>query len=248
MTDRSYNYSALQSAYTCLKKFKLLYVDKIKAPVPESADLHFGTAVHAGAQAFLEGQDGVEVFRAYWESEKDKDRRYGRFDWAALSNQGEGLLAKFERFHLKKFKVFKLEERIYTQIEDVRLEGTPDFVGEFEGVPCILDFKTTGYNYVREKLICNEQMPLYQVMAKQEWGYDAKQLIYFPFVKGDNYKIQRALKLDVNPEHVQATVRNVLAVCRELDKRIEFHENRASCLIGQNKCEYFDLCHGAVSK
>lgn len=244
MTERSYSFSQIQAAYKCLKYFKLLYVDRLGLPGPHSGDMAFGTAIHAGIQASLEGEDPQAIFRVFWESEKDKERRYGRFDWESLKNQGEILLSKFQRTHAKRFKIFKMEERVFSTIDGVRLEGTPDFVGEFDGKPSIVDFKTAAYRYSPDKLICNEQMPLYAEMVKREWAYNAENLVYFPLIKGDPPSIQNAVILPISKVDVAGTVKNVLSVCRELDTRTEWHQNRAGCLMGTNRCDFWNTCHG----
>jgi hypothetical protein len=248
MTQRSYSYSQIQASYRCLRYFSLLHVDKLTPQVPHSGDMSFGTAIHSAVQACLEGDDPQDTFRVYWESEREQERRYGRHDWESLKNQGEILLSKFQRFHAKKFKIHKMEERIFTTYEGVRLEGTPDFVGEFDGVPSIVDFKTTGYPYKDDKLICGDQLPLYALMVKQEWNYPVEQLVYFPFVKGDPPKIQNPIKLRLDEIDVKGTVDNVLKVCRELDTRTEFHQNRGSCLIGTNRCDHWSTCFPTSTK
>jgi hypothetical protein len=247
VTNRSYSYSQIQAAYKCLRYYKLLYVDKLKPEVPHSADMSFGTAIHAAIQACLEGDDGQAVFSAYWESEKDSELKYGRFDWETLAKQGPEIMRKFEKSHAKKFKIHKMEERIYSEIEGVRLEGTPDFLGEFAGVPSVVDFKVMSYPIPEERLVCNDQMPLYYYMAKKEQVYEAEQLVYFPIIKGKYGQapsIQTPLILPVKSIDIDATLSNILNVCRELDARTEFQQNRSSCIIGENRCDFWDVCHG----
>jgi hypothetical protein len=240
----NFSYSIIQSAYRCLKHYKLLYVDKLKPPVDPSADMAFGTAIHAGVQAILEGANGLEVFNLFWSSIKEQPHRFGRNSWEELKEQGEVLLSRFERLHAKKFKIFKMEERIYTKMGDINLEGTPDFVGEFNGVPSIVDFKTAGYAYEADKLVCNEQMPLYAWMAEKEWGYKAEQYVYLVFVKGRDPRIQ-TLTLPIDRAAQDRTLTNIAAVCQKLEKETVFTENRASCLMGTQRCEFWDVCHGS---
>lgn len=239
----NHRYSTLQTAYRCLRAYKLLYVDRLTPPSVPSADLSFGTAVHAGVQAVLEGGNGLEVFSLFWDSEREKEMRFSRGDWASLKENGEVLVSRFERLHAKKFQIFKMEEKILTKLEDITLEGTPDFVGLFDGVPSIVDFKTAAYPYTEDKLICNEQMPLYAYMAEKEWGYKIEQLVYVVLVKGREPRIQTiAMPLDRAAQ--AATLQNILTVCRRLEQEKEFPQNRASCLIGTNRCDWWDVCHG----
>lgn len=254
----SFSYSTIQAAYKCHKYYKLLYVDKLQSPEPPSGDLLFGSAMHAGIQAYLEGSDGVQTFNTFWDSEKEKENAYGRNDWEQLKTQGGILLTRFERLHLKKFNPYKTEERIYSTlgpelgngaaissggVDRLHIEGTPDCVGEFNGAPSIIDFKTSGYRYTNERLLVNEQMPLYAYMAGREWGYEAVQYVYLVMIKGNDPSIQ-TLTMERDKKRDQATLDNIYKVCKEIDALTEYTENRASCIMGAFKCPFFSTCHG----
>jgi len=200
----SYSYSQLQAAYRCNRYFKLLYVDKLKPTITsKSADLVFGSAVHFSLENYLkDGDDPVESFKAYWTPETP-NLEYGRHNQACLESNAEALLPRFVRLHAKKFTVHQTEERLFGTLREgskVRLEGTPDLLGDYEGIPSVVDFKTAGYRYPKEKIFLNEQMFLYAHLARQQ-GYPVKQLVHIVFIKGNTPSIQ-TLTLEIEETHL----------------------------------------------
>jgi hypothetical protein len=199
--------------------------------------------MHSALQAMLEGEDAEDVYKTFWDSEKDKSNEYSRYNWEALNAMGPILLARFARLHRKKIKVFKMEERIYSSLGDVTLEGTPDVLGWFEDKPSVIDFKTAAYRYPKEKLICNEQMPLYAYMAEKEYGFKAEQYVYIVLIKGNEPSIQ-IISHPLIKEAQKDTLANISFFCKELDKREQYPQNRSNCLMGTKRCDYFEVCHG----
>lgn len=238
----TFRFSAVDTAHKCQTKYKLQYLDKVSIPGLPSIDLEFGTALHAGLNSLLEGEDGAEVFKVYWETLKGKDFVKARKGWEELKETGEVFLSRFSRLHAKHFKPFKMEERISGRIGGHNFEGTPDFVGDYKGIPSIVDFKTSGYAYPKEKIIVNEQMPLYAELVKQAYKYDVKQLVYFVFIKAE-MRIQ-VVTVDLTKELLDGALKNVVLLCDELVGKKVFTKNPHSCMMGSFKCPYFDTCHG----
>lgn len=244
MAKRSYSHS-MRAAYSkCPRYFKFAFVDGLGTP--PSADMSFGTGIHTGSQAYLEGDDGSAVFKLYWESEKGRDIPYNRYGWKEYLEMGIEFMRKFEKW-VPKFKPYKMEERIFTEIGGVKMEGTIDFAGDFDGVPSVLDFKTTAYAYPKEKIVCDDQMPLYSQLAKTAWGYEAKQLVYFPFVKS-NTSIQTPMKADLSTLNIAGTMENVVSQCNMIEADKVFPQNRGACMMGKVKCPFFDRCHSKVEE
>jgi hypothetical protein len=237
------NYSALNAAQRCLQLYKYQYLDKLPQPAPESGDMAFGTAMHAGVQALLENADGISVFTLYWDSEKDKDLAYGRFKWVELREIGIKLLTRFERLHKKKFKPVSIETRLYSHLGGYRVEGTPDFIGYVDEAPSVVDFKTSGSVYNKDKIVCSEQMYLYAYMAKQELQFPATQLVYYVFCKAEE-RIQ-VITYELTEEKLKAMLNNIVMQCDELVNRKAFPKNRNSCLMGSIKCPYWSECYGS---
>lgn len=225
--------------------YKYLYIDKLAREEKESGDLKFGTAIHLGLEVILSKQgNGLDDFNLFWDLEKNKDNQYSRNDWAALKEQGEKLLTRFERLHAKKFKPVAQEQLLKGQFGSIKLFGTPDFIGEYEGVPSVIDFKTAGYRYEEQKLVLSEQLYLYAFLAKQVLGYDVKQLVYKVFIKGNEPSIQ-TLKVDLDPLVMIKILDNIHLQALELDQKEKhntFTKNPVNCSGG--KCAFPERCYG----
>lgn len=243
-----YRYSAIDTAQTCLQKWKYLYIDKL--PSEESIDMHFGTALHGGLQASLEGDDGELTFEVLMQSALGQEMRQGRRDHAELMELGKVFISRFNRLHKKKFQPKYLEQSLSGKIGPYEFEGTADFIGDFDGVPSILDFKTSNYPYPKEKIQLNEQMPLYSELAKQCLGYEAKQLVYYVFCKADA-RIQ-VISTDTNKNFIDKRLENVVRWVNMLEPYslntvgpgVEAPKNMRSCIMGKDyKCGFYDKCH-----
>lgn len=241
----SFNYSALTTALKCNHLYKTLYVDKITPPGPESADMKFGTGIHLGVEEILLGNDGIEVFDLFWNIEREKPNRYGRYDWGALKAQAHVFLSRFGRLHAKKFNVYQMEQRLYGTIGTVRVEGTPDFIGDFEGKPSVVDFKTSGSRYNKDKIKIAEQLLLYAHLAQQQLDYEAEQVVYIVFIKGQTPSIQ-CLSAPIVRSVQSDILQNVQRIAEELMRKEQldiFTKNRSSCIIGEFTCSNYKSCY-----
>lgn len=231
-----FRYSAINTAYSCLKKYELEYLLN-ERPDIKSGDMLFGTGIHLGIQSHFEGNDAVAQFEQFWATVSPKEYTFGRFDHDKLSDMGAKFLARWVRLHAKKFEPFRVEHSFKTKIGKHEFTGTPDFVGLYKGVPSIVDFKTSGTVYDKRKVLVNEQMPIYQYAVNKEWAYEAKQLVYMVFVKSEE-RIQEIIT-PVTDKLIKEAVDNVEMMCDDLSMRATFPKNKNSCLY----CPHFKRCH-----
>lgn len=243
----SFSYSALASAQRCETLYRFQFIDKVPQPTPPSGDMAFGTAVHLGLEGILTQGDGVADFNLFWDIEKSKPNKYGRFTWGDLKDQGEKLLARFERLHAKKFKEFQMEQRLYGQLPSGHLiEGTPDFVGTYNDIPCLIDFKTSGSRYNKDRLKTSQQLYLYAHLARTVLKYPVQQLLYYVFVKGNEpsiQTIQAPLDESLMKFHLDNSSLQIEALLKIAQNK-NYTKNPANCLMGELKCSYFDTCYG----
>lgn len=246
---RSHSYSQLSTAWRCGQLYKYLFVDKLKSNEPESGDMKFGTAIHLGVEGILTGQlDWLETFTLFWDLEKAKNNKYGRFNWSELKDQGLRLLERFERLHKKKFKVLEMEQRLYGRIDDIEIEGTPDFLGMYDDVPTVVDFKTSGSRYDKEKIKTSEQLYLYAYLAKQTRQFYAKQTAYVVFIKGPNPSIQ-CLVESLHEVRTAEILTNIKQQAKDIEFKIDnntFTRNYANCTGFGNKCSFYGHCYANV--
>ena len=124
-------------------------------------------------------------------------------------------------------------------------EGTADFLGLYKGVPAVIDYKTSAYNYPVEKILSNPQMPLYAEMAKQALGFEAQKIVYLVFNKRET-SIQ-VLETELTPELSQRALETAQQVAQDLDNRKVWPRNSASCIMGKHVCPWFQKCYGGES-
>jgi hypothetical protein len=166
MSKLSWSYSMFSCALNCLACFEKQYILKLPQESKESGDLIFGSAVHSAINASLTGGDAEDVFAVYWGSyQHNEDIEYGRFKWAELKNLGYNFCRKFTKMHRDKYELELAEQRLYSDYKGVKLEGTPDFIGRYNGRGSLRDFKTSGYNYEKERSSRALQLYLYAYLS-----------------------------------------------------------------------------------
>jgi hypothetical protein len=198
--------------------------------------------MHGALHAIMDGGDGHQTFKIYWDSIQNQPIEWGRDGPAVLAEKAEVMLNKFLKTHKDKLKSYQLEDRLYGEHKGVRLEGTPDFLGEYKGIPSVVDFKTSGYPYDKDKIIVNEQMYLYAHLAQTQAKYPVQQIVYFVFVKY-TASIQ-VLCIDVDTGKLTEMLDNIAELCEDIDSRVKFPANREGCLkYGGKRCDFFDRCY-----
>jgi len=244
----SHSFSMVTTANRCLRLYKLNFIDKLRTFPPNSSALEFGTAMHAALQAELEGGDSDEVFRILWDLAKPKPLVYYGLSWEFLNDTGEVFLARFRRLHKKNFEIgTPMEQRIFGTLGPHKVEGTPDFVGLYKGVPSMIDFKTASKQYHKDRITVSDQLHLYRHLVKQQLGYDAKQLVYFVMIKKQQ-RIQVITQMIDEEEH-QEILSNIENQIKELETRTVFHQNKDACLMaGSYPCDFWEKCHGKKGK
>jgi hypothetical protein len=121
-------------------------------------------------------------------------------------------------------------------------EGTPDFFGDLDGIPTLLDFKTAASRYDDDKLACADQQRLYSYLIQRELKVEVKQIAYLVFIKSVKTP---AIQLQVSPlDQAELTSRllNIEAQARQLTQG-EYPKNYGSCNDWGRRCAFFSKCH-----
>jgi hypothetical protein len=242
----NYNYSSLVAAYQCQEYYKYRYIDQIKQDEILSGDLLFGSAIHYALEQYLIDKSNiVHEFQVYWSNATKKKVSYGRFSAIDLSTQAEILLERFVRLHAKKIVPKELEQTFHGTVGEFSVYGTPDCIGEFEGVMSIIDFKTSGYRYNKDRIKVSEQMVMYAHLAEQCKQYQIKQLVYIVFIKGKEPSIQ-ILKQELTDSVKELLLTNIKAQIYALEKiRLDnerYTRNTGNCIRGEIVCPFFKKC------
>ncbi len=150
--------------------------------------------------------------------------------------------SKFFRLHEKHYDPTYLERSIDFNVGKYNFNGTPDFIGLYDNVESLIDFKTSAMAYDKDKLLVNEQLYLYAHAANTVLGCDIKQIVYTVFVKDKQRRIQTIVhSLDQNK--LQKMLENVENQCNLLSSITVFPKNRNSCLMSGRKCEFYNKCY-----
>jgi hypothetical protein len=200
--------------------------------------------MHVALNEVLEGKDGFAAFNLYWGTLDHSKLEFSRRDQDLVSI-AESQLSKFKRLHANHLVPVEMENRLYSEYKGVKIEGTPDFVGLYKGLPAIVDFKTSAQPYDKFKLECNEQMYMYAYLAQQCLKYEIKQLVYIVLVKY-TAGIQ-VIKTELTQEKLIDMMDNIRELVVELDERTTFPANRNACMIGSRKCDYSNVCYPPIS-
>lgn len=241
----SWSYSHYSLALQCLRKYKYIVIDKLVSNVPDSSDLVFGSAIHSAINSVLLGEDGQAVFEMYWNSYKDKDISYGRFNWQQLAELGSGFIRKFTKYHVGKYKLEFAEQRLYGSYKGINLEGTLDYYGVYQGRASLRDFKTSGRNYESGKQDCALQLYLYAFLyLRNNPGAKIETLAYVIFNKGTG-SIQN-LEWEFSEKEMYWHLDNLVAYVKLLNTE-EYPRNVNACLEYNRKCQFWGACHGKDS-
>lgn len=238
--DDSFWGSKITDYRKCGRLYELKHVQKLPEPGARSADIEFGSAFHLALNDVLEGGGGISQFNIYWDSIKDKGLAYNRLDWEKLKDIGERLIERFKDRHVKHFKPHKMEERVSAVIDGITLEGTPDFIGWYKGVPSVVDFKTSGSEYDKRRAISDEQMVLYAELAKRVYDFIPTQVVYVVFIKGE-MRIQTIIS-PLTEKVQSSTIHNIVETCEDIKSRKFFQRNPQNCIRGSLVCPFWDQC------
>lgn len=242
---KEFNFSSLTTARKCQVKYFKDYIEIRDKPPITNVDFQYGHAIHAGCEAYLEGDDGVKTFQIFWDRQKTQDEPYGRYSWSELADKGRVSLERFKRLHLGKFSNPLVEQTLTAEFEGVKFYGTPDVMGDFEGVPSIIDFKTSAMRYNRNKILAAEQLYGYSYLAEHALGYKAEQLVYVILTKEKEPTVQ-IQKTPIMPEIKHDVMRVWAEEARLLldrQKNSSYTANRQACVEGDRVCPYFNECY-----
>lgn len=241
---KPFRYSTISLFHKCPKYYELNQILGIPDDAEQSADMAFGTAIHAAMQAEFEDGNPIDAFRYQWDEVKLKtEMNYTRYRWEDLNTIGRELIARFQDYK-KHFIPAHLEQKLIAPLGQHLISGTVDFIGEYRGVPSVVDWKTSAMPYDAYKIRCNEQMYGYDYLAKEALGFEAKQLVYgvaIKDLKNPRWQFRTAPLTDLSRKKV---LDNLGQLCDTIAGAKSFHRNPQSCVIGKRVCPYFEYCHG----
>lgn len=239
-----FRYSTLKTAEFCPEKYRLMEIEEVKEPGIPNIALAFGSALHAGIEAHLEGlDDAIPIFKAFWSKLDPKayDIKYSRFDFNELEEVGQELLRKWVDRHAKHYKPLFLEKTLEFTIGNFSLKGTVDFIGYYKDKLTIVDWKTSAYEFPKKKILCDMQLWLYVHAVKQKLDLNIEQVLYAPFIK-NTQSIQTPIIEPVTENKLKLMLELADVKMEQVMRYIEtkkWPKNTDNCL----RCPFFDTCY-----
>jgi hypothetical protein len=242
MNALSWSFSSYSTAMQCLYKHRRIYIEGL--PSPDNFDFAFGSAIHSAIRVAVEQTDDAEaIFDIYWATYEKAPYPRSRYSWSELRVIGKDIIRKFVKSWAKRYVPQIVEVRAYSEYKGIKLEGTLDFAGTFDGVPSLVDWKTSSYPYDKDKTLIALQLYLYAYLAIKEFGFTPTQIIYAPFIKSAG-SIQTPLVLPFREEDMYRHLDGMLSYIAKLTATPDAPKNPNSCLMGKMKCPFFDHCWG----
>jgi hypothetical protein len=233
-------YSQIDTFVNCPMMYYRKYILN-DVPFTTSDALEFGSALHLAIKTIFDGEDPYALWDVYWNSVKEKDLKYAyNMDWDKLNLLAKNtFLPNFIRLHQKKFADLKNEQQMEVPFYEHTLQGTLDAVGMYEGKLSVIDWKTSGYEYPKAKIIRNPQMYMYAFMHHATTGQMPEQLVYKVFIKRDG-RIQ-TLTHPITEKDVAKMMKNVYTIINSMEFMTKQNHwycnfNNKYCL-GENGCE-----------
>jgi hypothetical protein len=148
-----YSYTQISQYLRCPRSYRYRYLDGWREKDTRDA-MVFGRCFEKALGAYFEHQDCTVALYKEWEAFRDTPFVYRKGEcWDRLLHQGVHLLEKFVR----EDRVCVPRPKENLQLKLTRnLEGGNDFVsyidaiGELDGKPCLIDWKTTTSRYSEE--------------------------------------------------------------------------------------------------
>src|ERR1700722_536897 len=149
----TYSYTQISQYLTCPRRYRHRYLDGWQEK-EQRVSMLFGRAFEQAVAALFRHEDPAAVLFEQWSAYKQLDVVYpARETWDSMLQQGVHLLARF----VQDGRVRITRPKTQQQIQFTRtLSSGPSFVsyvdaiGELDGTPCVLEWKTSSARYPEE--------------------------------------------------------------------------------------------------
>ncbi len=149
----NYSYTQISQYLTCPRRYRHRYLDGWQEKDTRAAML-FGRAFEQAVAALFRREDPAAVLFEQWSVCKDMGLAYsGNDTWDRMLQQGIQLLERFAQDGRVRIR----RPRSTQQVQFNRTLGSGnnfvayvDAIGELDGTPCVLEWKTTSARYPEE--------------------------------------------------------------------------------------------------
>jgi CRISPR/Cas system-associated exonuclease Cas4 (RecB family) len=151
----TYSYSQISHYLTCPRRYRHRYLDGWQEK-EQRATMLFGRAFEQALAALFRHEDPGAVLFEQWNAYKSLDLVYTAHDtWDSMLEQGIHLLIRFVqdgRVHISRPKTQQQVQFTRTLNSGAGFVSYVDAIGELDGTPCVLEWKTSSARYPEEPL------------------------------------------------------------------------------------------------
>ena len=150
----TYSYSQISQYLTCPRRYRHRYLDGWQEK-EQRASMLFGRAFEQAVAALFRHEDPAAVLFEQWSAYKQLDVVYpARETWDSMLQQGVHLLARFVqdgRIRITRPTTQPQIQFTRTLSSGASFVSYVDAIGELDGAPCVLEWKTSSARYPEEQ-------------------------------------------------------------------------------------------------
>ena len=148
-----YSYSQISQYLTCPRRYRHRYLDGWQEK-EQRASMLFGRAFEQAVAALFRHEDPAAVLFEQWSAYRQLDVVYAaRETWDGMLQQGVHLLARFVQDGRVRISRPRTQQQIQftrTLSSGASFVSYVDAIGELDGTPCVLEWKTSSARYPEE--------------------------------------------------------------------------------------------------
>lgn len=246
-----YSHSRLSCFEQCPFKFKLKYLDKVKAETSQGVEAFMGSMVHETLEKVYTDKKFEKVMtleqvedylKALWQKNWNDEiiivrKEYGKDNYLAMA-------LKFIKMYYERFHPFDdgltigLEDRVIIKLDKTgryKLQGYIDRLATFKnGEYHIVDYKTNGHLKMQEQLDQDRQLALYQIAVQNNYK-DAKKVV----LKWHFLAFDKTITSTRTKEELEVLRKDTIQLIKTIEKCKEFKTNKSQLC---DWCEYRSMC------
>jgi len=237
-----YSYSQISQYLTCPRRYRHRYLDGWQEKDVRAAML-FGRAFEQAVAALFRHEDPAVVLYEQWSAYKHLNLVYPAHDtWDSMLQQGVHLLERFVqdgRVQIGRPKAHQQMQFNRSLSSGASFVSFIDAIGELDGSPCVLEWKTSGARYAEEPaglIALDPQLICYSWMT----GVDAVAQVVFVRKRSVEVQYLRATISDEQRREfetlVEDTVRQIESGLFLPHSGIRFPQNPCTT------CPFVGLC------
>src|SRR5208282_1208712 len=177
----TYSYSQISQYLSCPRRYRHRYLDGWQEKDTRAAML-FGRAFEQAVAALFRREDPAAVLFEQWSLCKEMDLTYsGNDTWDRMLQQGIQLLERFAQDGRVRIRRPRSNQQI--QLNRTLSSGNNfvsyvDAIGELDGTPCVLEWKTTSARYPEEPAGISALDPQLVCYSWMTWIDEVAQIVF----------------------------------------------------------------------